>query len=234
MSVTAWADVAVLKKAQWDSTNGYTVQFALSEPTTEDKSNPFKRFTKMRKNRVGTRFGAVIVVAKYESIRTYNDEVMLKGWTDSNAGQTVSFWLANVGGNGHPFAGFSEGEEFAIALVELDDDNTAVDQDKRERAEAALPKNGEAVKPKERHKQSLAQAAAMMCNNPVFWKWIDRVHPVWGATDATEAASFMRGYLAIESRRVLDTDMVKAELFHANIRKPFVDWQRANRVGEFA
>jgi len=229
--VVAWAGIGILKKAQWDSANGYTVQFALEEPDGDDKSNPFKRFTKMRKNRVGTRFAAVIVVSEYKQLEAYNDEVMLKGWTDSNTGQTVSFWLANVGGNGHPFAAFKDGAQFAIALVELSDDNEAVDQKKRKRAEVAQEKPEPPAK-KERHHQSKAEACAIICNNPLFWEFISSRNwaglPEMSIVDAAGAARVVRWWLNISSRRELDTNPDVAIVYENEIRAPFVEWQRAN------
>lgn len=218
-NLVAWQGTAVLRRAQWDSRNGHTVQFGLPEPEAEDKSNPFRRFTKMRKGRVGTRFEAIIFDTAEEPAQVYNDGAMLKGWTDSNTGQTVSFWLANVEGGEHPMASYREGEAFAIALVELSEDDEPIDQSKRERAEDAA---GQLDRTKKRG-QLTSQGCALVCNNPEFWDYLSEVsgEPVKSALDA---ATTVRDIIGISSRRELDESEERAEEWH-KIRRAFVAWQ---------
>lgn len=218
-NLVAWQGEVTLKKAQWDSTNGHTVQFNLPDPGGDDKANPFKRFTKMRKGRVGTRFEAVIFDTAAEPACAYNDGAMLKGWTDSNTGQTVSFWLANVEGVEHPLSGYREGDTFALALVELTDEEDPVDQGKRERAEKVT----EELKPK-RKEQLTSQGCALVCNNPDFWGYLNHVlEPDQPIASANAAAEAVRDLLGIESRRELDLNEFMANEWH-KIRRAFVDW----------
>ena len=218
-NIVAWQGVARLKKAQWDTANGYTVQFALPDPDGEDKSNPFKRFTKMRKGRVGTQFEAIIFETIESPAQVYNDGAMLKGWTDSNTGQTVSFWLANVDGGEHPLAAYTEGTDFAIALVELTEDSAPIDQDKRERAEEV------AAGPKPRHQQTPAEGCALVCNNPIFWSFVtDELGlPCWSKEGAADA---VRALLGISSRRELNESAERAEEWD-KVRRRFVEWQNS-------
>ncbi len=80
---------------------------------------------------------------------------------------------------------------------------------------------------KVRHKKTLANWAAMLCHNELFWEWLNYAHvspdslPI---TTAEHAARWMKEDLEIESRRELDTDSVAAERYHRTIRKPFVAW----------
>lgn len=213
-NIIAWQGVAKLKKAQWDTSNGYTVQFSLPDPEGDDKSNPFKRFTKMRKGRVGTQFEAIIFETVENPAQVYNDGAMLKGWTDSNTGQTVSFWLANVEGGEHPMAAYTEGTEFAIALVEMTEDSAPVDQVKRERAE-------EVAKP--RHQQTPAEGCAIICNNPIFWSFIEDEYKIQ-CRSKEDAACTVRAQLNISSRRELNENKDAADRWD-EIRHRFVEWQ---------
>lgn len=64
-------------------------------------------------------------------------------------------------------------------------------------------------------KQTLARAAGMLCANPTFQKWC-------GAGSADEAATFVREWCGIQSRRQLDTSDEAAARFHT-LRRRFVD-----------
>ena len=63
-------------------------------------------------------------------------------------------------------------------------------------------------------KQSLAQLAGALCNNPAFQEWC-------GASDAESAAAWLRATCGIQSRRELDTSPVAAVTFHMRVRRPF-------------
>lgn len=223
-NLVAWQGSVTLKRAQWDSANGYTVQFGLPDPEETDKANPFKRFTKMRKGKVGTRFEAIIFDTAPEPAQVYNDGAMLKGWTDSNTGHAVSFWLANVEGGDHPMASYKEGDTFAIALVELSDEDAPIDQAKRERAESAA----EQLERPKKHGQLVSQGCAMVCGNPDFWEFLTSTGnfdpPV---KSALEAATIVRELIGIVSRRELDENPKAALVWHG-IRRKFVDWQHAS------
>lgn len=208
-NIIAWKGELHMKIAQWDTKNGYTVKFSIPEEKTDaEHANPFKRFTKMRGNKVGTRFEIVVVTVGEEPITVYQDEVMLKGWTDSNAGWTVTFWLSRAAGD-HPFASYGEGDPFMVALVEISDDQEAVDQAKRARIK----------KP-----QRLSQVAAMMCRDTSFWEWLD-THGFNYVESEDQAAAAMRSMLDIESRKELDLDEAVAQRFHRTIRRPYSNWR---------
>jgi len=210
----AWKGSLDLKLARWDSSNGYTAQFSIPEDSRDaERANPFKHFTKMRKGRVGTRFEAVIVDAKAEDPETvYASGVMLKGWTDSNSGQTVTFWLAHEAGGDHPLVGFLEGHPFAVALIELQDDDTPVDQVSRERAESVPQKR----------ERKLSNYVAMMVKSPQFLEYIRTMDPT--LTTATQADLAMKVLAGITSKTELDTDPEAASRFHERVRRPYANW----------
>lgn len=222
MSKIAYAAEAVeLDKAVWDTTYGMWVQFKLEQPEALAKqANPFKKFTKMRKGRTGTRFMAVFT--NMDETIAYQDEVMLKGWTDGTAGWKVSFYVNADDGGLHPFMHYSPGDKLAVAMVELMDDNEPVDQGKRDRLEDA--KRG-------RKSPRLSMYAAQLCRTPEFHEYlITRCKERPSSPEHAEefAAEWMRKLLKIDSRSTLDRDPEVAGRFHKNIREPYQKWYRHN------
>ena len=209
MGVIAFKGIMTLEKAVWDNVFGMYVQFkmeALKGP------NPFKRFTSMRKGRVGTRFEAVFNSCK-NAATVYENEAMLKGWTDGTTGSKATFWIA-PGTSYHPFMERENGEEFAVVLVELDDDQEPIDQEKREKL--STPR-----------KQHLSNFAAQLCRTPAFYDFLREVkqhHPKHGEDRATWAKEWMYEQCLITSRAELDVNTVAAEDFHRKIREPYAEW----------
>ena len=214
-NLVAYKGDIVLEKAVWDNVSGMTVLFQLEQrPHELTAANPFKKFTKMRGGKVGTRFNAVITDSDGGHI--YHDELMLKGWNDGTNGWKVTFWLEGTDGlvSVHPFMEYEKGQEFAMAVVELDDDNEAIDQVKREKV----------TKPR---KQGLSNYAAMLCRTDNFHRWMEEAHgvKVFGLDNADLIAkSWMCRELNIESRAELDSSRAAEAAFHTNIRKPYADW----------
>jgi hypothetical protein len=215
--IVAFAGNVTLEKVIWDNVWGQYIFLKLAQQKSEIKTaNPFKKFTKMRKGKVGTRFGAVFSLSSGDIF--YNDEVMLKNWSDGSSGWGLHLWVSPDKDGFHPFMDQSSTDkpEFGLAMVELDDDNTAIDQDKRERAEKA---------PKTRRQRTLSNYAAQLCRQPEFWEYIKSrnptVHTEW---DAGTAATWIRSRLGIDSRAQLDDDRFVADQFHADIRRPYSKW----------
>lgn len=217
--IVAFAGNVTLEKVIWDNVWGQYIFLKLAQQKSEIKTaNPFKKFTKMRKGRVGTRFSAVFSLSNGDIF--YNDECMLKNWSDGSAGWGLHLWVSPDKDGFHPFMEQSSTEkpEFGLAMVELDDDNSVIDQDKRDRVEAA---------PKTRRQRTLSNYAAQLCREPAFWKYIESrtdiklVHEEWGPE---VAATWMRKFLGIKSRSELDSDRHVADQFHADIRRPYAKW----------
>lgn len=219
----AYKGAVTLEKAQWDNIAGMTVVFSLEQrPHELTTANPFKKFTKMRKDKVGTRFSVIMVLAEDDSVIVYDDEMMLKGWTDGTNGWKVTFWINSTDGASslHPFMDFEKGQLFGLAAVELDDDNEAINQDKREKLETPRKKGG-----------NLSNYAAMLCRTDEFHHWLDNQHgkQVHG-TDTADLVSkeWMCGELNIESRSELDSNEQAALAFHRYIREPYSKWYHAH------
>lgn len=212
----AYAGEMQLMEAKWTDKDGHLVRFKLVAPN-EERPNPFKSYTKRRSGRGGTRFGAA--VSHVQGVKTdevcYSGELMLAGWADSSThGYTVTFWCEPPETGMHAFEGYARGSDtFMVALMELDEDEKPIDQAQRERVERAqAPKRT----------QTLSQAAALLCANRDFQRWISSRH---GVTESREqAAEWMRNELGIASRRELDTDRDVARRYHDEIRRPFLRW----------
>lgn len=222
--IVAFAGNVTLEKVIWDNVWGQYIFLKLAQQKNEIKiANPFKKFTKMRKGRVGTRFGAVFSLSNGDIF--YNDEVMLKNWSDGSAGWGLHLWVSPDKDGFHPFMEQSSTDkpEFGLAMVELDDDNSVIDQDKRERVEAA---------PKTHRQRTLSNYAAQLCRNRDFWEFACTQKNLYPRDyEALADQSFenlltvwMRNYLGIKSRSELDSDRHVADQFHADIRRPFAKW----------
>ena len=106
-------------------------------------------------------------------------EVMLLRWSDNQNGRTVTFLLADDGGE-HPFRGLKcgpeNGDRLAVSIARIADDET--------QHPVAVP-----AKPK-----SYAQDAGKWCADPEFQKFI-------GAANGSIAADIVREYCRVQSRK---------------------------------
>lgn len=216
--IVVYADDATLEKVIWDNLWGQYIFLKLEQkPGDKYGAHPFKKFTKMRKGKVGTRFGAVFSLSNGDIF--YNDEVMLKNWADGASGWTLHLWVSSDKDGFHPFMDVDNKDVFALAMVELDDDNVAIDQDKRDRVEAA---------PKTRRERTLSNYAAQLCRDPQFHFYLESQGKLtWQNPDEDHSegcAAWMRMYLGIDSRSQLDSDRFVADQFHADIRRPYAKW----------
>lgn len=214
--IVVFAGEVTLEKAIWDNVWGQYIFLKLSQKSGDKQSpNPFKKFTKRRKGKVGTRFGAVFTSS--DGSIFYQDEVMLKNWADGSSGWTLHLWINSDDGGLHPFMNVDNKSVFALAMVELDDDNSVIDQDKRERVESA---------PKTARKRTLSNYAATLCREPMFMRYLGDTYglccePAFANEVAT---NWMRKFLKIESRAELDTDAFAVARFHSEIRRPYKAW----------
>lgn len=222
-NLIAFRGNVTLDKAVWDNIWGMYVTFDLEQrPHELLAANPFKKFTKMRKGKVGTRFEVVIVAeGEDDDMPAYDDELMLKGWNDGTTGWRVTFWLNPEPVTGlHPFIKFDRGAKFALAAVELDDDNTPIDQVKRERVTTA----------KTIRKQGLSNFAALLCRTLEFHAWLEETQGCIVPDPSKwedSAKVWMCAKLNIESRAELDSNSVIAGQFHTQIRRPYSEWNES-------
>ena len=210
--IVVFAGDVTLEKAIW----GQYIFLKLDQkPGDKYGANPFKKFTKRKKGRVGTRFGAVFTESDGSTF--YQDEVMLKNWADGAKGWTLHLWVNHDEVGMHPFMCVDNKTVFALAMVELDDDNSVIDQEKRDRVERA---------PKTARKRTLSNYAATLCREIMFMRYLGDTYGLASEPEfANEVATnWMRKFLGIESRAELDTDVYKASEFHKRVRKPYRKW----------
>lgn len=141
---------------------------------------------------------------------------MLLNWNESKQGRTAVF-LLDEESDSHPFKKFTTkkgkraGQRFMAVLVELNDDDTPVVQEK---------KGG-----------PLSKSAAQLCENENFQKFARETHPhEWsqipnGAHAADAAAIILRQRCGITSRAELDHDAVGAANFRQLMRE-YREWNK--------
>lgn len=222
-NLIAYKGAVTLEKAQWDNIAGMTVVFALEQrPHELTAANPFKKFTKMRAGKVGTRFDVAMFEVDDVESAIYDDQMMLKGWSDGTNGWKVTFWLQSDK-HAHPFLHFEKDTVFGFCAIELEDDETPVDQVKREKV--TTPR-----------KQGLSNYAAMLCRAPEFWMYLRneiKLESMYSgeyppANAERLAKEWMCDLLNIESRAELDHKEDKIQNFHSKIRIPYAAFTGAS------
>ena len=227
LPIVAHQGMMELIDAKWELHSGRTVKLRIVDNPEEPLVvNPFTQFVRRRGNRVGTRFKAAFV--RYgEGTPFFSGELMLAGGGQPlGQGMWVRFWLDEEETE-HPFAGCmgrkgdQPGDLFGVVMVELDDDDEAIDQKKRARLE------------KQKHKGAgLSRYAALLCHHDLFLQYLSEKVPVktqsrsvewWGEDE--HAARWMRWICTIESRAELDHNPKAEELFHERIRRPYSEWR---------
>lgn len=121
-----------LLNASWDLENGRMVEFRICGEAY-GRVHPFKKYQQRRGGRVGSRFEAAFARCTTGEL-LMQCQLMLAAWKDSSAvGQSVKFWIDNEV-DVHPFCGCERrkngtpGDIFSLVLVELNDNDTPVDQ----------------------------------------------------------------------------------------------------------
>lgn len=219
--IVAYKGDVELEEARWDNSFGMTVKIKLEQrPHELNAANPFKSFTRMRKDRVGTRFRAVFAAS--EDDISYNDEVMLKGWSDGTTGWKLTLWIhANEAGL-HPFMDSQKGSTYGLVMVELDDDQEPINQVRREIVESSAKYK----------RKTLANYAAILCERPEFLRFLTEKEVLCTTErdQSLRAADWVRNICGISSRRELDTNNSAARLFHKNVREPYAQWYEKNHT----
>lgn len=135
-NLIAWQGEVEVLNATWSLDQGRMVEFRLCGEAF-NRVHPFKIYQQRRGGRVGTRFTAAFArITSGEHLNTF--DLMLASWKDgSTNGQSVVFWIDDEP-DMHPFAGCERrkngtpGDMFALVLVELQDDDTPINQAHRE------------------------------------------------------------------------------------------------------
>jgi hypothetical protein len=107
-----------------------------------------------------------------------------------------------------------------VVLVEIGDDEQPV-KPQDHHIEDAL---GMVVKPKG---GELAKWAGILCNDPIFWKWLtlDTLHLGFEITNNTQARMRVIEICGIMSRAELDHDPAAAKIFREEVMAKFDAWK---------
>lgn len=216
-----------LLNAKWELASGRTVEFRLIETADMAKQlNPFKEYQKRRNGHVGQRFHTAIVPVGSD-VPAYDGEVMLCGWSDSERGKTVKWWLDEEADR-HPFAGYgrrshsSPGSLFMAAFTLLSDEGKAEDEDQKGVAEG--------------RGRRLSSQVHLMITSRMFVRFmtersqktptLQRKGLSWDSVHNGEmmTKAYVKKLLGIESLNDLDRDATKAEQFHRIFRIPYASW----------
>lgn len=213
--------------AKWELASGRTVEFRLIEDVSTTKQlNPFKEYQRRRNGHVGQRFHVAIVPVGSET-PAYSGEVMLCGWSDSERGKTVKWWLDEEADR-HPFAGYGRrsastpGSLFMAAFVVLTDEGEAVDLNQQSVAEG--------------RGRRLSAQVHLMITSDMFVRFmtersqrtaaLQKKGKSWSDMHNGEmmTKAYVKSFLKIESLADLDRDHSKAEQFHRIFRIPYAKW----------
>jgi hypothetical protein len=142
----------------------------------------------------------------------YQGEMMLLGWSESNAsGRKVTFLLPPDTPE-HQFKPFTSkqkgvgGQRFMSVLVQIDDHEQPVKQEET---------------------RPIASLAAMLCKDKDFWTWLNDAKWMGGAIMSEDTArDWLCEALDIESRRELDLDKLKGERFMRDVYSPYMDYRK--------
>lgn len=148
---------------------------------------------------------------------TFQGEIQFRRYSDtSTQGQQVVFAVQDREAL-ESFVGM-EGKRFMAVLVQIGDDEQPV---------AGNPASEK--KPRE-YLGDLCYRAVQWCNDPEFQDWIAK--RAGAATDipsAEFAASIIKGYCGVKSRKDIDGDPVAKEKFQRLVVGPWQKYQQARR-----
>jgi len=162
---------------------------------------------------------------------TFTGEMQLADWSESHTGGCkVTFWLQGP----DDLAAFrtlttrkgnTAGHRFMAALVEIGDDEQPVPP-----GPEVDPPPGKRVPAISTRPGPLCEWVVRRCGEPEFLAWITPVYLDYigdvSPGDFTNPAYFCRHAVMVlcdcdESRKEIDTDQRKAQLFHERIRGPY-------------
>lgn len=155
-----------------------------------------------------------------DAFLVFYGEMLLRDWGDNSAGESVEFWLSGDGA--HPFKNFKSskrsvgGSRFIAFVVEVDDDESFVNQAQKNKLKKAI---GETVR-NGKH----SQHAALVCKQTDFHQYIvnrvKRLDPEQKRLFATTLPHGLYTEMTKSKMQILLDDEVKGELF----AKLFLYW----------
>lgn len=213
----------VVKLAKWSdsSSGGPKVSFALLD---KDALTPFEKATKRRGKKSGQRYLVTLADSRGELMPDAPDECVLLGaqWTHT-AGATATFaftsldyWrrLTTADQSDNP-------TELHLTLVELQADETPVDQVSQDVLEKATkPKGG----PRSKHVAQWNQAPDF-CQ--FVGKRLEMPEDRWHMVTADMADKWVKQVCGIESKVEFDHNQQAWERYENLVKRPFMTWARS-------
>lgn len=204
----------------YDDADGWALRFRIIQsPETQQQANPFKTFTRRSGDRPGSRFAIAANPVRFGKV--YNDQVMLKAWTDSARGWTVTFRTAQEPSEFHGCIRRNKdrpGTRFMAVFAEIDHDETVINQERAAYTERRL--SAGKSKP-----LRLSNIAALMSKSEAFHAWLSETvsEADWTEESANE---YLKAQLGITSKAELDDprNTLAIKNFEERFRVPFSDW----------
>lgn len=212
-----------VKLAKWadSSSGGPKVTFALLD---KDALTPFEKTTKRRGRKSGQRFLVILADSTGQPIPETPDECVLLGasWTHTQ-GATVTFAFDSVE-FWRRFTTADQSEsptQFHLTLVEMQDDETPVDQVSQATLEKATKRKGG---PKSKH---VAQVIQGQDFRTFVGKRLEMREDAWHLVTAEIADKWVKQVVGIESKADLDHEPAAWERYEKLVRRPFISWARS-------
>lgn len=154
----------------------------------------------------------------------FTGEMQLMNWGESSSnGAWVKFWIAPEDLEAFRHlkcrSGKIAGHRMMAALAEIGDDEQPV----------AQPRDADPGSEAQSKGGALAKLAGMFCQQPEFWRFIAE-HFGARISNADQAAGAVREICKVDSRAELDGNAEAADVFHSQIRLPYVRWKQGVRT----
>lgn len=216
----AWSGEVEFVKAAEDDSAGRTLKLKLIRPP--EGQHPFAQFTRRRRGQAGTRFN--VAFAEIGGVQELMVELMLLNWAAGPRGEQVTFEV-NAPDISHPFlhcrraSKDTPGTRWMITVVEIDDSEQAVQQEKQELVERA-----------ERigNSQKLSNVARLLTKNENFHRFLRDTEDAEVEWNVDIADEWLKARCGIDSKAELDSsgpEAVRPIVAFHKTRTRFVSWQ---------
>lgn len=212
-----------VRLAKWSdsSSGGPKVTFSLLD---RDALMPFEKATKRRGKRSGQRYLLILADSNGEPMPDAPEDCFLLGaqWTHT-AGASVTFTFESVeywrrftsGDQG------SDGAQFHLTLVEIQCDETPVDQVSQDTLEKATKRKGG---PRSKH---VAQRCQALDFRTFVGKRIELPPDRWEMTTADMADKWVKQMCGVASKVDFDYDPDAWMRYEKLVNRPFLTWARS-------
>ncbi len=219
--LVAFEGIVKLQKWSDSSTSGPKITFGLLD---RDALAPFEKATKRRGRKSGQRYTLFLADSEGQPMQSYPDECFLLGaqWNHS-AGASVTVSFASV----EYWRGFSTGDQdstgtsFHLTLVELQTDETPIDQVSQDNFDKATKRKG----------GSRSKFVAQRNQAPDFQAFVGKRTEMpedrWSMVGADTCDKWVKSMCGVESKVDFDYDHEAWNRYEKLINRPFLSWARS-------